>query len=62
MGPESRIGVGIKVMSTKSEIYENYDCSDVPKVKSKSYQSRMKQKNSTELLGNVFINLYGKEK
>ena len=46
-------------MSTKSENHEHDDTSGgFPKVKHKSYQSQMKQNNSTELSGLSSIKIY----
>ena len=49
------------VMSTKSEKHNNDDFSGLPKMNPKSYQSKMKQNNSTELLGYSFNNIYSKD-
>ena len=44
----------------KSEKHENHDFAGLPKLKSKSYQSKMKQNNYTELLGDPLIKICSK--
>ena len=48
------------VTSTWSENHENYGFSGLPKVESKSYYSKMKQNNSTQLLGHSFFEICSK--
>ena len=58
MSPKSRIiGFGSHGHVEKSE---NDELSGFPKVKSKSYESKMKQNTSSELLGHSINKIYSK--
>ena len=46
--------VGVMVTSARSENHENERLSGLPKMKTKSYQSKTEQNRSTELLGESF--------
>ena len=55
-----KIDVGSHGHAPKSENHENHGFSGSPIMKSKSYESEMKQNNSTELFGYSFNNIYNK--
>ena len=55
-----KTGVGSHGHVRKSENHENDGFSGFPKVKSKSYFSKMKQNSSTELSGSSFLKIYNK--
>ena len=48
------------VTCARSENLKNEKCLLFPKMKPKSYWSKMKQNNSTELLGHAFNKIYNK--
>ena len=52
--------LGATVTSGRSENHENEEISDLPKMNFKSYQSKIKHNNSTELLGYYFHNVHNK--
>ena len=57
---QTELAFGVMVTSTRSENHEHDGLSGSPKMKSKSFQSKMKQNNSTELLGHSFNTIYSK--
>ena len=59
MSPKSKIiGLGSHGHVQKSENHANYGFSGFPREKSKRYQSELKQNNSRELLGHIFLKIH----
>ena len=58
--PQNKIELvwGVMVTPARSENFKDEDCSSFSNINPKSYSCKMKQNNSTELLGQSFNNIY----